>query len=381
MASKGEARGGMEGGVGRACLLAYAGQAHGDEGMIERGTELLDAAVASLNDERGVPGLWGGLADTRFMLAHVAAGDEADHGLGVIDDALLDTLGGTLRRRIDLIGGLAGIGLAALEDPARGRGTAIATRVLDMLEAAAEPDEHGVSWFTPAALLPEWQRERCPDGYWNLGLAHGIPGVIGCLAAMVTAGVEAARAHALLERAVPSLLAMAPPRAPARFPSWRGRGASDEPSRLAWCYGDAGVAVALLAAARALSRPAWETEVVAIARGMATRSFADSGVVDMAICHGAAGVAHIFNRLYQATGDEVVGDAARGWYRQLLAMRRPGEAVAGFPARNHVDGGDVWVADDGVLMGATGVGLVLLAAVTELEPSWDRALLCGVEPG
>jgi hypothetical protein len=26
------------------------------------------------------------------------------------------------------------------------------------------------------------------------------------------------------------------------------------------------------------------------------------------------------------------------------------------------------------------VGLVLLAAVTEVEPSWDRALLCGVTP-
>jgi hypothetical protein len=113
---------------------------------------------------------------------------------------------------------------------------------------------------------------------------------------------------------------------------------------------------------------------------MATRSFAESGVLDAGICHGAAGVAHIFNRLYQATGDEELGDAARRWYRQLLTMRRPGEGIAGFPARNHVDGRDVWIADDSVLMGASGVGLVRLAAVTELEPAWDRALLCGVPP-
>jgi hypothetical protein len=379
-ARDGDAAGGLNGGIGRVCLLAYAGQAFDDGRMVERGNELLDAAVASLHEESLSPGLWGGLADARFVLAHVTTGDEADHALGVIDDALLDTLGGTMQRRIDLIGGLAGIGVAALEDPARGRGAAIASRVLDMLEAAAEPDEHGVSWFTRPELLPAWQREQCPDGHWNLGLAHGIPGAIGFLAAMVAGGVEAARAHALLARAVPSLLAMAPPRAPARFPSWRGRGASDQPARLAWCYGDAGVAIALLAAARALARPAWESEVLAMARGMASRAFAESDVRDMGICHGAAGVAHIFNRLYQATGDEMLADAARRWYRQLLGMRRPGEAVAGFPARNVVDGADVWVADDSVLMGATGVGLVLLAAVTEVEPSWDRALLCGVTP-
>ena len=76
----------------------------------------------------------------------------------------------------------------------------------------------------------------------------------------------------------------------------------------------------------------------------------------------------------------MIGDAARRWYMRLLAMRRPGEAVAGFPARNHVAGADVWTADESVSMGAAGVGLVLVAATTELEPSWDRALLCGVPP-
>jgi hypothetical protein len=372
--------GGLEGGVGRACLLAYAGQAREDAALIEGGSALLDGAVEALRDAQGMPGLWGGLADTRFLLAHVAAGDEADHAIEVIDEALIESLGGTMRRRLDLIGGLAGIGVAALEDPARGRGAALATRVLEILEGQARADEHGVAWFTPPEQLPEWQRARCPDGHWNLGLAHGIPGVIGFLAEMVRADVETERARALLAGAVPWLLAAAPPRSPARFPSWRGRAAPNEPARLAWCYGDAGVVVTLLAAARAVGQPAWESEARTMARAMATRTFETSGVLDMGICHGAAGVAHIFNRLYQATGDEVLGDAARRWFAQLLAMRRPGDAVAGFPARNHVDGADVWIADGGVVMGATGVGLVLLAATTELEPAWDRALLCNVAP-
>jgi len=375
----GTAVGGLEGVVGRACLLAYAGTARNDVALVERGNALLETALAELARGVGAPGLWGGLADVRFALAHLVEGDEGDHALGVIDDALIEALR-AVDERIDLIGGLAGIGAAALEDPARGRGAELATRVLDALERSAEVDAAGVSWFTPPHQMPAWQRERCPDGHWNLGLAHGIPGVIGFLAGAVIAELEAGRARGLLERAVPWLLAAAPPRSPARFPSWCGRGATDEPARLAWCYGDAGVAITLLAAARACGNAAWADEARTIARGMAARTFDDSGVRDMGICHGAAGVAHIFNRLYQATGDEVLGDAARRWFARLLAMRRPGEAVAGFPARNHVDGQDVWVVDDGVLMGACGVGLVLLSAVSELEPAWDRALLCGVAP-
>lgn len=368
--------------VDRAFLVAYAGQARGDEAMLERANALLDDALDHLNTEgSAAPGLWGGLADVRFALAHMVEGDEGDDALRVIDDALLEGLA-SIEGCIDLIGGLAGIGVAALEDPTRGHGRELATRALDAIERCSERDEHGVTWCTPPHLLPAWQRERCPDGYWNLGLAHGIPGVIGFLAAMVTVDIEAPRARALLDGAVPWLLATSPPRTRARFLHWRsrGNGADNDAARLAWCYGDAGVAITLLAAARALDRKDWDAEARAMAKAMAARPFEQSGVLDAGICHGAAGVAHIFNRLYQATRDDELRDAACRWYRQLLAMRRPGEGIAGFPARNHVDGADVWIADDSVLMGASGVGLALLAAVTDLEPAWDRALLCGVPP-
>jgi hypothetical protein len=39
---------------------------------------------------------------------------------------------------------------------------------------------------TDAAALPAWQRERAPASYYNLGVAHGIPGVIAFLAAHTT---------------------------------------------------------------------------------------------------------------------------------------------------------------------------------------------------
>ena len=45
--------------------------------------------------------------------------------------------------------------------------------------------------------------------------------------------------------------------------------------------------------------------------------------------------------------------------------------LGGFPARN----GENWVETPGLLEGAVGVGLALLAASTVVEPAWDQMLL------
>jgi lantibiotic modifying enzyme len=120
-------------------------------------------------------------------------------------------------------------------------------------------------------------------------------------------------------------------------------------SPLAWCYGDPGVAAALCVAG-------WHEYATDIAECAAARSIADNSIGDASICHGSAGLAHIFNRLHQATGTPSLRVAAEDWLSHLM---------------------DAQLADldSGFLTGAAGVGLVLLAAATPLEPRWDRVLL------
>jgi len=93
---------------------------------------------------------------------------------------------------------------------------------------------------------------------------------------------------------------------------------------------------------------------------------------DAGLCHGALGVAHIFNRVYQADGDDRWREAAIAWYRRGLSMRQTGSGI-GFTA---------WVFDRTVqpdptplfLAGAPGVALALLAGATSVEPAWDRLM-------
>src|SRR5690606_15184398 len=146
---------------------------------------------------------------------------------------------------------------------------------------------------------------------------------------------------------------MQPEHAPSRFYRSIGPGIEPVPARTGWCYGDPGVAIALEQAAKHAGVPEWSAEARAIARSAAGRALGDSGVADACICHGAAGLAQIFNRLQHATRDPVLAAAARRWVVELIAMRRAGERYGGYPMRVvDEDGRPGWEANADMLGGA-----------------------------
>jgi lantibiotic biosynthesis protein len=319
------------------------------------------------------PGLYGGASHVGWTLAHLADGPDAAEVCEAIEARITAQID-TAQTHFDVISGLAGIAVMGLERSSEPSGRALSRRVLDALEATARPRGPGVAWFTQPAWLPPMQRALSPDGYWNLGLAHGSPGVIAALARIVRAGIERARALALLEAAVAALLDSEPPRVDGRFSCWHAPARDEDRSvrRVAWCYGDLGVAVAVLAAARATGRADWEHQAIELACAAARCPDDAASILDTGLCHGAAGAAHLFNRLYHATGTTLLADAARHWLRRTLAMRRC-DGLAGFPAREAGHG--IWNPDPSLLAGAAGVGLALVAATSDLEPEWDRLLL------
>ena len=340
----------------------------------------LASAIAKLGD-RHEPGLYGGAARVAFAVGHLSAGEDADLACEMIERSLLRFLGDPIET-YDLIGGLVGIAVPVLQRIADGKASPssepLARGILDQLERLARPMDEGVAWHTPPHLLPPWQREAAPDGYTNLGLAHGVPGVVAILARYLNAGFDVPRVRLLLDGAVAYLRSVAGPTAGARYAAWLPI-RSDWTVRVAWCYGDLGVAVALMAAASATGRGDWRSDALELAHGMAARSFESSQVNDAGICHGAAGVAHLFNRLGQATGDAQLARAADVWFAQTLAMRRT-DPIAGFPRAVFDSGVMNWEPAADLLTGASGVALALHAAISPIEPAWDQLLLADLSP-
>jgi hypothetical protein len=332
------------------------------------------------------------------------ARDEGDAGDGEdpmteIDDALLRYVGHTpWTADYDLIRGLAGIGVYALERLPRPGAVACLTKIVDRLSETAEHGPQGTTWHTAPELLPDWQQELYPKGYYNLGVAHGVPAVIALLsaAAAATAGLGAAgdpaaaelarRARSLADAASRWLLAR---RLPPGQASWfAGTFTPEIPpqqSRLAWCYGDPGIAAALLVAARAAGDAELERQAVELAVAAAARPIESSGVRDAGLCHGSAGLAHLFNRIYQETGEPHLAAASRRWFEHALDFQLPpGQGLAGYRAF-WVDPGDFaaesWRDEAGLLEGVTGIGLALLGGLGDFEPAWDRVMMLSAATG
>jgi hypothetical protein len=368
--------------VDRALLRAYAAVDDIVPDPADVSASALATAIRELATTRTPPGLLGGAAGVGFAVAHLASGDDAELVCARIDELLLTQLS-AWQGDHDFVSGAAGIGVYALERGGAGR--ALATAVIDCLARLSRRRFGGLAWHTAPTTLPPWQLAVAPDGYWNYGVAHGTPGVIGVLARFVDAGIEGARE--LLAGAVTFLLAAEPKNDAGRYPGWRAGRADGTPSghdetglrrsRLAWCYGDLGASIALYAAATAMNDASWRDEALAMARACATRTNPDANVFDAGLCHGAMGVAHLFNRLSQATGDATFETTALRWLEHGLALRND-QPYAGFPKILIDEGVSRWEPDATLLAGAIGVALTLCSMITDHEPSWDRILLADV---
>jgi lantibiotic biosynthesis protein len=206
-----------------------------------------------------------------------------------------------------------------------------------------------------------------------------VAGAIAFLGGVCGAGVERATARPLLEGAVSWLLAhsLATEAGPT-FPVWVAPGLQPWPARCAWCYGDPGIAAALLMAARGVADVDWEQAAVALACRAAERPASDTGVVNANFCHGAAGLAHLYNRMYQATGEPTLGRAAVYWLERTLRFYRLARDTGGSWVQGNWNPAQreqwTWTGVE-LVDGAAGVALVLLAAATSVEPAWDRMFL------
>lgn len=376
-----------DGDAGLALFFAYLSEVDSDGDAAELACTFLDRSLSALESTTLPPGLFSGFTGVAWTLEHLNSrlflAEPEDESPNVqIDDALTRWLSQPVQPgEFDLISGLVGFGIYALEALPRPTARDCLGMILRRLEEIAEPTDRGTTWFTPPELVGINQRALYPEGYYNLGVAHGVPGIIAFLSEAGVRDVGGIEIEGRLEEAVKWVTAQElSASAESRFPYWLARGKELEPARLAWCYGDPGVAVALLLAARAARRADWEETALRLARFAAERPPESAKLVDAGLCHGAAGLGHLFNRLFQATKDPLLADAARDWFGRTLAMRRPGEGLAGYLAYDGTPGDVGWRPEKGFLTGAAGIGLALLGAISTVEPEWDRALLTAVSP-
>jgi lantibiotic modifying enzyme len=361
----------LDGFAGIAVFFAYLHLISARKDDRDFAVEVLDRAVDGVAETVVAPSLYTGFSGVGWAIEHLRPLIPDLHLRGARDLAreLSEELQGTdWNRSFELLEGAIGIGVYGLERQPEDEAAEWLAAAASHLATTAERSRTGAAWRA---------RPDIPLSACELGIAHGQAGAIAFLGAAYAAGVAPAQTGRLARRGMAWLLAHKLPAGErSTFPRRVDPLGDPQPTRLAWCSGDLGISAALLAAARHTGQRAAEREALELARRSAARRDELAETRDACLCHGTAGIAHIFNRLFQATGEAAFADAARFWIERTFIIRRPGEGVAGFPAWGvNAQGEAGWRAEPGFLHGAAGIGLALLAAVSPVEPAWDRVML------
>lgn len=378
-----------QGDAGLALTCGYLDRCFPTEGWDVVAHEFLVSAAQSAEGLRLPPALFGGLGGLGFV-SMMLSRDGARYGrlMSAIEAELVPEthlLAQTVQGRhdglavseFDAISGLAGIGgylLAHRASPAMGAALKHALQTLVELVSwpAAVP-----RWVTPAELhFDEQTAARYPQGSLNCGLAHGIPGPLALLAMALSDGapvyalreaVEEVAAWIVAHRCEDSWGVNWPTMV--TLPQSAGL---DESSRAAWCYGSPGVARSVWMAGAALPDDALRALAIEAMESTYRRPIPARQIDSPTFCHGVAGLLQITLRFWNDTRLPVFARAAEDLTDQILEAYEPDEALLGFrclePGGNRVD-------HAGLLDGAPGVALVLLAAATNVEPTWDRLFL------
>jgi hypothetical protein len=175
----------------------------------------------------------------------------------------------------------------------------------------------------------------------------------------------------------PNAVPLGPAGAPQSPPPQPMPGGQDDivlgyrPSRAAWCYGSPGIARSLWLAGDAVGCIAYKDTALAGMEAVYRRPVSARHIDSPTFCHGVAGLLQVTLRFAHDSRLAIFTGAARALYRQLVDMYEP-ESLLGYrnlePNRRRTD-------EPGLLDGAPGVALVLLAAASAVEPRWDTLFL------
>lgn len=349
--------------VTECCVQGYgfASRQHASE-LANRLVEM--AAEVNMPHHFG-DGLAGVLYALRYAGTHLIPGVVPD--LSDVDCFLKESLtsGALDHYNYDFMVGPVGIGAYALSMPDTPLKAELLGAVVDWLWRTSTTVDGHIGWLTAEERKAD-EKGR-PAGF-NLGVAHGLPGVAALLAGARQC-VESQLAAELLDSLLDTLNVAQRATSVSLYP-YRFGDLEEQCSRLAWCYGDAGIAGAFLYAARFDAR--FRKLGISAATRAAAHPEAKAYVVDAPFCHGSAGLVAIFSRVAQVTGDARFADSAAKWLRRLVdGYVADAEGLQELryyePKRkSFVD------LNPGVLIGVSGIGLAAMLALRPDVCTWKE---------
>ena len=206
----------------------------------------------------------------------------------------------------DVIGGLTGIGRYLLYHKDKPDMKRLLDGILRYLIALTEDKvvigEKVPGWYIPSKhQFLESEKVQYPNGNFNLGFAHGIPGCLALLSIAKIQGYEIENQNKAISVIANWLVAWS--QEDQFGPLWPRRVSLEEQvlkkteSKAtvyeAWCYGEIGIARSIWLAGTALQNEGWKELALDVFKGLHKRSNNNFTLISPTYCHGIAGSLHM----------------------------------------------------------------------------------------
>ncbi len=267
----------------------------------------------------------------------------------------------------DPILGVCGIGRYLLEHLALPQFEAYARQITKILIELTNPiEKHGTivpGWYMPPDdPLNKFKSNNNAHGNFNLGLAHGITGILSYLTISLARGIEVEGqrdaitriAHWVQSKAQSSSKGIVWPYSVSFAEEVTKPDSLQEGSRDAWCYGSPGICRTLFLAGAAINDIKLQKIAQKTFQDVFLRSHEEWQLPGPTLCHGIAGLLLIT----EAMNDDIHAQKLR---KLLLTYLNP-DSKWGFKDAVPIQGNKFnWVDNPGFLEGAAGVWLTLIS--------------------
>lgn len=228
----------------------------------------------------------------------------------------------------------------------------------------------------------ESEKRDFPSGNFNTGMAHGIAGPLAILSIALMEGIEIKGQRDAIVKIASWLDKWKCKNEYGIY--WSGHikfenvinNTKEELTthREAWCYGNPGISRALWLAGTALSKKNYTDLALEALESTLNMPYDTWGCISGIFCHGLAGMIHILNVMYADSGNSRFRDSAIQLTNNLLNFYST-ENTFGFVDINYKNSNLVISHKPGLLDGAAGVLLPLLAIISERKTKWDSVFL------
>jgi len=358
-------------GFGASLFSYYLYRVTGQKKYFKRAHSFIDMSVNAIGKVSVGDQLYSGFTGTAWLVEHIRHTSKKSWTKKTdpnreIDEYLLNKLKSGIKSKLPLrayglVDDWVGYGVYGIERLDHAKTSAFIRQMVNFLKIKSKSTRDGTSWYTPKKFVPLEQKAEYKNGYFNIGVAHGVPGVIGFLGEVLKSDSKNKLVRDLLRSAIEWLVHQdCASHYGFQIPPKDAMDQLKQKVRLAWCYGDLGISIVLLNVSRILRDPKLEARAMEIATRSSLFTEVDSGIADPYFCHGGIGAFHGFNRLYQGTNDEIFLENALKWVDVTFKLIEKSQNTE---------------KEFNLLTGKTGVGISLLAGVSTITPEWDRFLL------